>query len=74
MMVYIAKSYGLTIAKNEKVPAIKIMTVEAVGLSVSNYTLRFCEYVNFGEIPRKIDILPTTAQLRFESQNPFAHM
>ena len=40
MMVYIEKSYGFTITKNEKVPAIKFMTVEAVGLSVSNYTFK----------------------------------
>ena len=46
--------------------------VEAVGLQNSNYTI----FVNikFGAISWKIDILAITAQLKFESENSFAHM
>ena len=49
--------------------------VDAVGLRNSNYTFKkynFCEYVKFGAISRKIDILTITASLKFESENSFA--
>ena len=34
----------------------------------------FCENAKFGSISWKIDILPVTAQLKFESENSLAHM
>ena len=46
---------------------------EAVGLKTSNYTFNhdFCEYVKFGPISWKIDILLITALLKLKSKNPF---
>ena len=44
-------------------PCHKIHRVEAVGLKSSNYTFKnddFCEYVKFGAISWKIDILSIT--------------
>ena len=38
---------------------------------LKNYDL--CEYVEFGAILWKFDILSITAWLKFESQNSFAH-
>ena len=55
----------------------EILKVEVVGLKSSNYTFKnydFCEYVKFGAISWKIDILSITALLKFESENPFAYM
>ena len=54
-------SLGLTAAKNEKVDsshvtAIKIYRVEAVGLSLSNYTFKITIFVrmsNLGKFPEK---------------------
>ena len=42
-----------------------------IGLKNSNYTKKysFCEYVKFKAISWKVEILPTTAQLKFESEN-----
>ena len=37
-------------------------------------TYNFCQYVKFGAFSLKIDILPITAELKFESKNSFAHM
>ena len=39
---------------------------------LKNYDL--CEYVEFGAISRKIDILSITASSKFESKNSFAHV
>ena len=55
----------------------KIYRVEAFGLLISNYMLKnyeFWDYVKFGVISWKFDILLTTASLKFESKNPFAHV
>ena len=34
----------------------------------------FCEYVKFGAISWKSDILSLTAELKFKTKYPFAHM
>ena len=41
-------------------------------LCFKNYD--FCEYVRFGAISWKFDILSITAQSKFESKNPFPHI
>ena len=55
-------------------PCHEIYEVEAVGQYRSNYTFKnydFCEYVKFGVILWKFDILSITT-LNFKSKNPFA--
>ena len=50
---------------------------EAVGLKKFQLYLKnnnFCEYVKFGAISLKIDILLITAYLKFESKSSFAQM
>ena len=50
---------------------------EAVGSKKSNYTWKltiFCEYVKFGAISGKIDILPITAEVMLKSENSFLHI
>ena len=45
-------------------PLLKNYRVEAVGLSIANYALKyydFCEYVKFSAISWKFDILSITA-------------
>ena len=37
-------------------------------------TYDLCEYMEFGAISWKIDILSITASLKFESKNYFAHV
>ena len=50
---------------------------EAVGLKKTQIYLKnydFCEYVEFGAILWKFDILWITAALKFESENSFARV
>ena len=58
-------------------PCHEIYRDEAVGLKSCKYTWKnydLCEYVEFGVISWKIDILSITASLKFESENSFAHV
>ena len=52
-------------------PCYEIHREEAFGLKSSNYTFKnhdFCEYVKFGAISLKFNILSITAWLKFESK------
>ena len=66
---------GAQLAKMKKsIPDMGIYRDEAVGLEklqiyLKNYDL--CEYVEFGAISWKFDILSITAQFKFESNNSF---
>ena len=58
-------------------PGHEIYRDEAIGLKklqiyLKNYDL--CEYVEFGAISLKIDILSITAWLKFESKTSFTHV
>ena len=58
-------------------PCHEIYKDDAVCLKSYKYTFKnydFCEYVEFGAISWKFDILSITAWLKFESINSFAHV
>ena len=57
-------------------PCHEICRVEAVGLNNSNYTwkITISEYVKFGAISWKCDILSITARSKLKSKSPFAHV
>ena len=59
-------------------PCHEIYRDVAVGLKSCKYSLKniydLCEYVEFGAISWKFDILSITAQLKFESKNSFAQV
>ena len=51
---------------------VKAFALKNYKLYLKNYD--FCEYVKFGAISWKFDILSITAESKLESKNPFAHM
>ena len=51
---------------------VEVDGVKKIKLYSKNYN--FCECGEIGAVSWKIDILPITAWLKFESENSFAHM
>ena len=81
MNEFIVEASRLTTAKNEKVDSLHATAIKFIGQKQLVYlfpiillNFNFCEYVKFGAILWKIDILSITAQLKFKSKNPLAHM
>ena len=74
--IQMVETWRITSGKTEKEFSSQATAMKIIGKSSASKKFQlflkdynFCEYVKFGAISCKIDILPKTASLKFKSEN-----